>query len=458
MRRWSSSERSLTTGSIGPALLLFALPFLGSSLIQQLYNTVDIIFVSQLVGTEAAAAVGSSSLIVTCIIGFFTGISIGIGILTAKAFARKDMVTLTSLIHSSAGLTLVLGLVFTVIAFIIAPWCLTALQTPPDIFTEALLYIRVYVMGLIPIVTYNIGAGVLRSLGNSKSPLVYQAIGGVVNVVGNALFIGVFQWGIFGAAMTTLCSQTVAAGLVVWHLRRFHAPYALMIRRICWSTTVAVQVLRLGVPAAVQAIVITLSNLIVQGTINGLGIVSIAAFTAYFKVENIIYLPIMAIGQAYAVFVSQNMGLYDIERIQQGLRITAGIGIGVTIMLTTVVLGLGTTIFAWFATADDVISLAVQIAWVAYPFYFIYMVLESFGSAIRGVGNTFAAMVITVVNMCGIRIVCLYAVMQLYPDPLGVAAVYPLTWASTAAMLGLYYWWWRRRQTVGAMVPESGIS
>ena len=453
-----SNNVSLTTGPIGLSLIQFAIPFLGSSLIQQLYNTVDIIFVSQLVGTEAAAAVGSSSLIVTCIIGFFTGISMGIGILTAKAFARNDTVRLRELIHGSAGLTLALGLAFTVAPFIIAPWCLTALQTPPAIFSEALLYIRVYVLGLIPIVTYNIGAGVLRSLGNSKSPLVYQAIGGVVNVVGNALFIGFFQWGIFGAAMTTLCSQTVAAGLVVRHLRRLHAPYALRIQRICWSMSVASQVLRLGVPAAVQAIVITMSNLIVQGTINGLGIVSIAAFTAYFKVENIIYLPIMAIGQAYAVFVSQNMGLYDIERIQQGLRVTARIGIGVTVMLITLVLGLGTTIFSWFSTDDTVISLAVQIAWVAYPFYFIYMVLESFGSAIRGVGNTFAAMVITVVNMCVVRMVCLYAVMQLYPDPLGVAAVYPLTWASTAAMLGLYYWWWRRRQTVGAMVPESGIS
>ena len=458
MRRWTSSDWSLTTGPIGPALLFFALPFLGSSLIQQLYNTVDIIFISQLVGTEAAAAVGSSSLIVTCIIGFFTGISIGIGILTAKAFARKDMATLTELIHGSAGLTLVLGLAFTVIAFIIAPWCLNALQTPPAIFSEALLYIRVYVLGLIPIITYNIGAGVLRSLGNSKSPLVYQAIGGVVNIVGNALFIGFFQWGIFGAAMTTLCSQTVAAGLVVWHLRRLHAPYALAIQRIRWSTSVASKVLRLGVPAAVQAIVITLSNLIVQGTINGLGIVSIAAFTAYFKVENIIYLPIMAMGQAYAVFVSQNMGLYDIERIQQGLHVTAKVGMAVTVLLTGLVLALGKTIFSWFATDDDVISLALQIAWVAYPFYFIYMVLEAFGSAIRGVGNTVAAMVITVVNMCGIRIACLYIVMQVYPDPLGVAAVYPLTWASTAGMLGCYYAWWRRKQTVGAMMPESSIS
>lgn len=453
-----SNNVSLTTGPIGLSLIQFAIPFLGSSLIQQLYNTVDIIFVSQLVGTEAAAAVGSSSLIVTCIIGFFTGISMGIGILTAKAFARNDTVRLRELIHGSAGLTLALGLAFTVAAFIIAPWCLTALQTPRAIFSEALLYIRVYVLGLIPIVTYNIGAGVLRSLGNSKSPLVYQAIGGVVNVLGNALFIGFFQWGIFGAAMTTLCSQTVAAALIVFHLRRLRTPYALRWNQIRWSTSVASQVLRLGVPAAVQAIVITLSNLIVQGTINGLGIVSIAAFTAYFKVENIIYLPIMAMGQAYAVFVSQNMGLYDFERIGQGLRVTAKVGIGVTIALTAFVLGVGTTIFSWFATDDAVISLAVQIAWIAYPFYFIYMVLESFGSAIRGVGNTFAAMVITVVNMCGIRMVCLYAVMQLYPDPLGVAAVYPLTWASTAAMLGLYYWWWRRKQTVGAMVPESGIS
>lgn len=448
--------RDLTKGSIAPSLIAFALPFLGASMVQQLYSTVDVMFVASYLGTGAAAAVGSSGLLVICMVGFFTGLSVGISILTAQAFARRDTGRLRRIIHGSAALTIGLALLFTVVGIWLAPTCLVILHTPEAIMADAVWYIRLYMLSFFSLVSYNIGAGIVRALGDSRSPLWYQALGGLMNVAGNFIFIAVLHWGLTGAALTTVCSQTVAAVLMIRRLRRLPEAYRLQWRGITWEKEISQRVLQLGLPAAVQAIVITLSNLIVQGTINGLGITSIAAFTAYFKVENLIYLPIMAVGQACSIFVSQNMGKRDFSRIRQGVRVSVQVGALVTLVMSGLVLGLAPYVFSLFASEASVISLGCQIAFVAYPFYFLYVFLESFGAALRGAGNTLAVMSIVVVNMCLVRIAILHVLMTFYPQAVGVAAVYPLTWGCTALSLGLYYKWWLWQQ--GAAVVSEEVA
>lgn len=449
----------LTSGPIAPSLIRFALPFLGSSVVQQLYNTVDVMFVATLVGTNAAAAVGASSLIVTCMVGFFTGLSIGISILTAKAFARQDEGALRRIIHGSAALTLVLAIVVTIVGIALAPIFLRCLQTPEAIMAEALLYIRIYMVSLFSMVSYNIGAGILRAFGNSKSPLWYQAIGGIMNVLGNAFFIGVCGWGIAGSAITIVCSQTVAAGLVIYHLCHLRTDYALRVRCIACDMKVTKEVLRLGVPAAIQAMVITFSNLFVQSAINGLGIISIAAFTAYFKVENLIYLPIMAMGQACSVFASQHMGIGNLTRLHKGMKVAIALGVAITAVLTALVLAAREPIFSLFASEDAVISLGSNIALVTYPFYVLYMFLEGFGATLRGIGKTFAVMVIILVNMCVVRLALLHVFLWWQTTATGVAWVYPLTWGCTACSLGIYYgWWhWQHRSQVRTIAAEGDI-
>lgn len=454
MKAVDQGLRDLTRGAIAPSLIAFALPFLGASMVQQLYSTVDVMFVASYLGTGAAAAVGSSSLLVICMVGFFTGLSVGISVLTAQAFVRQDTGQLRRIIHGSAFLTIGLAILLTVIGIWLAPACLAALHTPEAIMDNAVWYIRLYMLSFFSLVSYNIGAGIMRALGDSRSPLWYQALGGFMNVAGNFIFIAVLHWGLTGAALSTVCAQTVAAVLMIRRLRRLPEAYRLQWRSIAWDTAISQRVLRLGLPAAVQAIVITLSNLVVQGTINGLGIASIAAFTAYFKVENLIYLPIMAVGQACSIFVSQNMGKRDFGRIRQGVRVSIQVGVALTLVLSGLVLGLAGPIFSLFASEEAVISLGCQIAFVAYPFYFLYVFLESFGAALRGVGNTFAVMSIVVVNMCVVRIAILQLVMALYPQAAGVAAVYPLTWGCTALSLGLYYKWWLWKQGEAVVVGE----
>jgi len=217
----------LTEGTIWKQLLLFALPLLGSSLIQQLYNTVDLIFVGNVLGKEASAAVGASSLIITCLVGFFTGLSVGTVIIIAQSFGHKSKTDLQRAVHTAIGLGFLGGALLMVIGYIGAPHFLRWMNTPEEIWSTSLSYLRIYFLSLISVVTYNMGAGILRAVGDSKSPLFFQLIGGITNVVMDALFVVVFDYGVDGVAWATLFSQTIAAGCVLMHLSRTNGDHHL---------------------------------------------------------------------------------------------------------------------------------------------------------------------------------------------------------------------------------------
>lgn len=430
---------NLTEGAIGKKMFRFALPLFLGSLIQQLYNTVDLIFVGQFLGKEASAAVGASSLIVTCLLGFFTGLSVGVGVIIAKAVGERDTGKLHQTIHTAAGMTILFAAVFTIAGLLLTPTFLTWMDTPSDIMKDACVYLRMYLLSLFSIVSYNISAGILRALGNSSAPMRYQLFGGIANVVGNTLFICVLQWGIRGAALSTVCSQTFAAFLTVRHLCRMEAPAALRFRDIRLNFGVCKQILAIGIPAAIQSIVITLSNLIVQANINRLGVDSIAAFTAYFKVENFIYLPIMAFGSACSTFTSQNFGASLLDRVRKGTQMALLMGIVTTLITSGLSLLFASRLFRLFAADPDVITLGVKIARITFPFYFVYVFLEVFASTIRGAGKAFQTMLIIVINMCLVRTVVLKLMMHINPSVTGVAAIYPVTWICTASFLFFYY-------------------
>lgn len=430
---------NLTEGPIGRQLIRFALPLFLGSLLQLLYNTVDLIFAGQFLGKEASAAVGASSLIVTCILGFFTGMSVGVGVVIAKAVGEGDSLRVHRAIHTAAGMTILFAVLFTAAGLLLAPAVLRWMDTPEDIMASALVYLRLYLCSLFSIVSYNIGSGILRALGNSSAPMRYQLFGGIANVFGNAFFICVLDWGVRGIAMATVCSQTLAAVFTILHLWKLEGEVQFRFRKIALDFGICRKILSIGIPAAVQAIVITLSNLIVQANINRLGVDSIAAFTAYFKVENFIYLPIMAFGSASSTFTSQNCGASLPQRVKKGTRMAILLGIATTMVTSWTVLLFAEQLFGLFATEAEVITLGMQIAWTTYPFYFIYVFLEVFASTIRGAGKTLVTMVIIVVNMCLVRTAALTVMMHLNPTVTGVAIIYPLTWTCTAVCLFLYY-------------------
>lgn len=434
-----NNSHTLTKGSVGKGILLFALPLLGSSLIQQLYSTVDLIFVGQLLGTKASAAIGASGLIVTCMIGFFNGMAVGTNVFAARHYGARRFEQLKKLIQTIFWTGIIGGFFLTVIGLVLSPVFLTWMGTPESIFPLAVRYLRIYMASMISVVSYNLLSGVLRALGDSRTPMLYQFFGGIINVFADFIFLYVFHMGVEGTAFATLFSQTFAAIGVMIHLYRLKKPYALRIRFSDCSLKEFTDILKVGVPAGVQSIIITLSNIIIQSQINTLGVTSVASFTVYFRVELIIYLPIVALGQAVVSFVGQNYGASNWERIKKGNRLCIFGGSLITFAACILLIIAMPVILNVFTKDVAVAAQTLEIVKVTFPFYFFYTVLECFSSNLRGFGKAFLPMIVTVISFCGFRIVALFALMAKNPSPDKVALSYPISWGIAAAAMVMLY-------------------
>lgn len=434
-----NNSHTLTKGSVGKGILLFALPLLGSSLIQQLYSTVDLIFVGQLLGTKASAAIGASGLIVTCMIGFFNGMAVGTNVFAARHYGARRFEQLKKLMQTIFWTGIIGGFLLTVIGLVLSPVFLTWMGTPESIFPLAVRYLRIYMASMISVVSYNLLSGVLRALGDSRTPMLYQFFGGIINVFADFIFLYVFHMGVEGTAFATLFSQTFAAVGVMIHLYRLKEPYALRIRFLDCSLKEFTDILKVGVPAGVQSIIITLSNIIIQSQINTLGVTSVASFTVYFRVELIVYLPIVALGQAVVSFIGQNYGAGNWERIKKGNRLCIFGGSLITFAVCILLIIAMPVILNVFTKDAAVAAQTLEIVKVTFPFYFFYTVLECFSSNLRGFGKAFLPMIVTVISFCGFRIIALFALMAKNPSPDKVALSYPISWGIAAAAMAVLY-------------------
>ena len=434
-----NNSHTLTKGSVGKGILLFALPLLGSSLIQQLYSTVDLIFVGQLLGTKASAAIGASGLIVTCLIGFFNGMAVGTNVFAARHYGARRFEQLKKLMQTIFWTGIIGGFLLTVIGLVLSPVFLTWMGTPESIFPLAVRYLRIYMASMISVVSYNLLSGVLRALGDSRTPMLYQFFGGIINVFADFIFLYVFHMGVEGTAFATLFSQTFAAVGVMIHLYRLKEPYALRLRFSDCSLKEFTDILKVGVPAGVQSIIITLSNIIIQSQINTLGVTSVASFTVYFRVELIIYLPIVALGQAVVSFIGQNYGAGNWERIKKGNRLCIFGGSLITFAACILLIIAMPVILNVFTKDAAVAAQTLEIVKVTFPFYFFYTVLECFSSNLRGFGKAFLPMIVTVISFCGFRIVALFALMAKNPSSDKVALSYPISWGIAAAAMAILY-------------------
>ena len=428
----------LTQGSIARRLLWFALPLLGASLIQQLYTTVDILFVSNYLGTEASAAVGASVLLISALVNLFTGISIGAGVVIAQAFGRKDEVQLRKSTHTSMALGLAGGLLLTIIGELAGGAFLTAVDTPASIYADALRYVQVFFYGLTFMLVFNMAAGVMRALGDSQTPMIVQLVCGIVHVVLNYVFITQIDNSVTAMAWSSTLSQVLAAIISVWFLMRSGV---ISLPELKIDGPLTKEIVRIGLPAGLQGVVVTLSNVFVQYFINGFDVVAIAAFTAYYRIELLFYMPLCALGQALMTFVGQNVGARLYDRVKRGLRTTLTFGVAYSLILAAVLLYFGRETFGVFYTDPEVIEMGVTIIWITFPVYFFYVFLETFADLLRGAGLSMGPMYIVLFNQCVLRTVILFGFMQLAHDIRLLAAVYPITWGTAGAML---YWYYRK--------------
>ncbi len=429
-----NNDQNMTSGRILPQLILFALPLLGSSLVQQLYNTADLLFVGNFAGKTAAAAVGSSGLIFTCLIGLFTGISVGVGIVIAHAWGagKKDEAletAQTAMIIGIAG-----SMILMILGILGTEKILVLMQTPKSVLREASTYVRIYFLSMMPMVVYNMGASILRASGNSKVPFYILIAGGITNILADALFVAILPYGVVGAAAATSISQTVSAVCMLWYLmkgRSNNLPLTLQGAHI--QGRLVGKILNYGLPAGIQSIVVTLSNVVVQYYINGYGEDAVAAYAAYFKIEGMLYLPIMSFGQAITTFVGQNYGAGKYVRIRKGTLLSAVIGCGVTIAGAVLVLLVPESVVRLFIQDDMVVAYGVSILLTTFPLYWIYAILEVAGGALRGMGYSQISMIMVMWGLCGLRIMLLFMINKLNCGFSAVAKVYPITWSVTAA-------------------------
>ena len=399
----------LTNGPIARKLLLFALPLLGASLIQQLYTTVDILFVSNYLGTEASAAVGASVLLNSALVNLFTGISIGAGVVIAQAFGRKEEVQLSKSIHTSMMLGIIGGVLLTIIGEFSGSAFLNAVNTPASIFQDALDYVQVFFLGLTFMLVFNMAAGVMRALGNSQTPMLIQLVCGIIHVVTNYLFIIYMKNGILAVAWSSVLSQVLSAIIAVYYLLH---DGVISIPKLAVDRPLMREIIRIGLPA-----------------------------TAYYRIELLFYMPLVALGQAMMTFTGQNVGARLYDRVKSGLRTTLIFGVGYSLVLAAILLYFGRETFGVFYSDPAVIDMGVTIIWVSFPFYFFYVFLEVFADTLRGGGLSDVPMYIVLFNQCLLRTAILFGFMQLAHDIRLLAAVYPITWGTAGAML---YWYYRK--------------
>lgn len=459
MRKLSMGSSGLTEGVIWKEMLAFFFPILFGTFFQQLYNTVDAIVVGNFVGKEALAAVGGSTgTFINLLVGFFVGLSSGATVIVSQLFGAQDAQGTQKAVHTAAALAITSGAFLTVAGILVSPFALRAMNTPEDIMPYALTYLRIYFVGMIPNLFYNVGTGILRAVGDSRRPLYFLIASTMINLVLDLLFVLEFHLGVMGVALATILAQTISAVMILVVLVRTSAPYRLFIRRIGFTREKLWDIIRIGIPAGLQSVMYGISNIIIQASVNSFGTDTIAAWTAYGKIDGMFWMIMDAFGVSVSTFVGQNFGAQKYDRMRKSVRVCMGMTFGTTLGITGVLLLFGRYIYRLFTSDAVVIQHGMEILYTLVPFYFTYIGIAVLCSAVRGTGDALLPMIITCVGVCVLRVVWIMVMKPLFPTVQTVLLSYPITWSITSLLFLGYYLqggWLRRQIARHGFSPEK---
>ncbi|MBQ8834201.1 MAG: MATE family efflux transporter [Oscillospiraceae bacterium] len=429
----------MTEGNIIRHIILFALPLLVGNIFQQLYNTVDTWVVGKFVSNEAYAAVGTVGPIINMLIGFFMGLSSGAGVVISQYYGAKRYDQVEKTVHTAITMTLILGVIFTGVGLGMTPFMLRLMKTPENVLPESTAYLTIYFSGILGLMLYNIGAGILRAVGDSQRPFYFLVVCAIMNTVLDLVFVLAFDMGVEGVALATILSQATSAVLVMATLLRTDECIKLRLRSLRLHWDMLKKIIRVGIPAAIQMAITSFSNIFVQSYINYFGDNCMSGWTTYAKVDQLLFLPMQSIALASTTFVGQNLGCNQVERARKGVSRALFLAICSTLILMVPVLIFAPNIVAFFNDKPEVVEYgSLLLRWMT-PFYVLCCFNQVYSGALRGAGNSKAPMVIMLTSFVVFRQIYLFAMSQICNEIIPIAMSYPAGWLLCSTLTAIYY-------------------
>lgn len=429
----------MTEGNIFKILLFFSIPLILGNLLQQMYSTVDSIIVGNYVGSQALAAVSSSSMIVTVIISGCQGIAVGAGVVIAQCLGAKNRRNVFRSVHTSLAFSLVLGVILTALCALLTRPMIESMNTPEDILDDSVTYLFIYSFGLVFTILYNMISGILNASGNSKRSLVYLAYASVINVILDLLFIIVFDMGVAGAAIATNISQLISCILALRYVMKTRNECRVYLKAIRFHKHMLVRILRMGIPSGMQNTVICFSNVLIQSSVNVFGYETIAGYGIYLKIDGFNILPLLSISLAVATFVGQNYGAGCIDRVKKGVVCGLVLGVAYTAGIGILMLAFNGPVLRLFTSDAEAIKFAYLAMLYFCPFYGLLGFTQVFAGAIRGAGRSLVPMLVLLFSFCIFRIIWILFVLPELSSFEGVLLVYPVSWSISTVLMTVCY-------------------
>ena len=432
------SEVNLTEGSIDKNIIKFAIPMFIGNLFQQLYNVADSLVVGNFLGSDALAAVTSTGSLIFLLVGFFNGTAMGAGVIIARFFGAKDHENVKKAIHTDLAFGILCGAIMTLVGVIFAPQILTLMDTPEDVFVQSVLYIRIYFLGSIAVVLYNVCMGIMQAVGDSRHPLYYLIFSSGVNILLDLLFNGVFKLGVEYAALATIISQLLATLMCLLRLTGKSQTYRVELRKIGFDKGLLKQIVGIGLPSGLQNSIISIANVVIQANINAFGSAAMAGCGAYFKIEGFVFLPITCFSMALTTFIGQNLGAKQYDRAKKG----AAFGIFCSITLAEVI---GILVYFFmprlillFNAEADVVNYGILQAHTESLFYFLLAFSHTVAGIMRGAGKSTVPMFVMLGCWCIFRITYVTIITSIIPTIQVVFWAYPITWSLSSVVFLIY--------------------
>ena len=438
-------EIDMCNGSIMDKLISFSLPLMLTSILQLMFNAVDIIVVGHYTGSEALAAVGSTTALINIFTNLFIGVSLGANVLAARYFAAGQDKEMSEAVHTAIALALVSGVIMAFVGVGATRLALEVMDTPENVIDQSVLYMRIYFMGMPFFMLYNYGAAILRAVGDTKRPLMFLAVSGMANVVLDLALVIVVPLGVAGVAIGTVASQMISCILVIRCLCKTESSYQLRFSRLAIKSVYLKRIFQVGIPAGIQSTVINFSNAMLQSSVNSFGSTAMAGYTAANNVMGFLYAAVNAVTQACMSFTSQNYSVRKPKRMDRVLVDCMILSVGVSVVFGVGAYLFGSQILKIYTTDAEVIQCGLEILSITTVPYFLCGIMDLIPGALRGMGHSAVPMILSVIGTVGTRIIWIYLIFPQHRSLYFLFISYPGSWIATILLQAVCFWFVRKQ-------------